>query len=144
MALLLGLHLLSLIFPILRDEFLVLPSFINKYWCNIKMPRYYFAVLFKSHLYSYYFINVSSVIITVCNNKVYKDRTKYMTILDQFFYRPQQVADVLGISRTEVYKLLNENKITSVKENKKRLITRDSLLRYINHLNSRTRTYELR
>jgi|TARA_X000001388_G_C2184825_1_gene105097 excisionase family DNA binding protein len=67
-----------------------------------------------------------------------------MTILDQFFYRPQQVADVLGISRTEVYKLLNENKLTSVKETKKRLITRDSLLRYINHLNGKTRTYELK
>ena len=61
----------------------------------------------------------------------------------QFFFRPQQVADALGISRTEVYRLLKENKIASVVEGKKRLITRASLLNYVNSLNARTSRYQV-
>ena len=66
-----------------------------------------------------------------------------MATIEQFFYRPQQVADVLGVSRTEVYKLLKANKLSSILDGKKRLIPKASLMNYVNHLNNKTRGYQV-
>ena len=62
--------------------------------------------------------------------------------LEQFFFRPQQVADVLGVSRSEIYKLLKANKLTSILDGKKRLVPKASLMNYVNQLNARATRYQ--
>ena len=52
-------------------------------------------------------------------------------MLNQFFFRPNEVATMLGVSRSKVYELLNNEELVAIKENRKTLITRGSLLELV-------------
>ena len=56
-------------------------------------------------------------------------------LANKYFYRPKEISNLLSVSRTEIYNLLKKGKLMSVQEGSKRLITRQSLLNYVNELN---------
>ena len=60
--------------------------------------------------------------------KLMQNDLPYAVEMNQFFYRINEVAQMLGISRSRVYELLKEKELISVKEGRKTLITRGSLL----------------
>ncbi len=62
-------------------------------------------------------------------------------MLNNFFYRPQEVADLLGVSRSKIYELLNTKELVAVKENRKTLITRGSILGYVQKLERTGKKY---
>ena len=62
-------------------------------------------------------------------------------MLNNFFYRPQEVADLLGVSRSKIYELLNTKELVAVKENRKTLITRGSILEYVRKLERTGKKY---
>ena len=58
-------------------------------------------------------------------------------LANKYFYRPKEISNLLSVSRTEIYNLLKKGKLMSVQEGSKRLITRQSLLNYVNELNAK-------
>jgi excisionase family DNA binding protein len=54
--------------------------------------------------------------------------------MDQLLYRPQQAAQVLGISRASLYDLMHAGKIRSIKDGSMRFITLNALREYVRQL----------
>ena len=57
-------------------------------------------------------------------------------MINQFFFRINETAQMLGVSRSKVYELLNNKELLAVKQNRKTLITRESLLDLVKKWNS--------
>ena len=54
--------------------------------------------------------------------------------MEKLLYRPREAAQVLGISKTQLYGLIRANKIRSIKDGKPRFITADALAEYVKRL----------
>ena len=69
------------------------------------------------------------------NNDYNKIETQQVpTYPDMRLLNVEQVADILGINRVTVYKLINTNKIKSVRVNSRRLFTNRAVQKYITSL----------
>jgi excisionase family DNA binding protein len=54
--------------------------------------------------------------------------------MDKLLYRPREAAEVLGRSKTALYRLIRSNRIRSIKDGKFRFITADALDEYVRQL----------
>ena len=57
-------------------------------------------------------------------------------MINQFFFRINETAQMLGVSRSKVYELLKNKELLAVKQGRKTLITRESLLDLVKKWNS--------
>jgi len=61
---------------------------------------------------------------------------------EQYLYSPVEVAQVMGISRSQVYNLLNDGHLASVHIGRSRRISRKQIMSFLNQLEMRVRSVE--